>query len=228
MKKTKLIVLDIDDTITRSEEKHTNSLLYAMRQLGITNVDTNWKNYKHATDSYILKVNFEKTFNKEFSLSIIPEFEEIMTENFLKYPESKEVLGAKKAVNFLMEETDYAVCFATGSILKPAYLKLEQANVTFSPGILEASNAIYTREEIVKSAIQKAENFYKVNQFDHIISFGDGLWDITTAENLDLNFVGVNTKNIADFKNKHVKYHINHWNEFDLYELERIFNINNI
>ncbi len=225
MKKRKLIVLDIDDTLTSSEEKHTNSLLYAMDKFGIKNVDTDWRNYANATDSYIFKVNYEKTFNKEFSLEIIPEFEKIMTDYFIGFPDSKEVLGAKKIVDFFIEKTDYGVCFATGSILKPAYLKLEQAGVEFDKEVLEASNTIFTREKIVQSAINKAKIFYKVEDFEHVISFGDGLWDVTTAANLDLHFVGVNTKNVEDFKKKNVKYHINNWEDFSLDEVEKVFNI---
>ncbi|MFY7712088.1 HAD family hydrolase [Tenacibaculum sp. MEBiC07804] len=221
----KLIVLDIDDTLTSSEEKHTDALLQAMSEFGIDNVDTNWKNYAHATDSYILKENYEKTFKKEFSLSLIPKFEEIMTDHFLKFPDSGEVLGARKMVDFFINNTDYGVCFATGSILKPAYLKLEQAGVQYYPEVLEASNRVYTREEIVKSAINKAESYYQVDSFNEIISFGDGLWDVTTANNLNLHFVGVNTKNVEDFEKTNVKYRINNWEEFDLFKAEKIFNI---
>lgn len=225
MNKNKLIVLDIDDTLTSSEDKHTDSLVYAMQEFGIKNVDTNWKAYAHTSDSYILKVNYERSLGKDFSFNIMPEFERIMTEYFMKFPGSKEVLGAKNAVEFIMNETDYGVCFATGSILQPAYLKLEQIGLDFDKEVLEAANTLFTREEIVQSAIHKAKEFYNVNHFEEIISFGDGLWDVTTAENLNLHFVGVNTKNIEDFKKKKVKHHINHWGDFNLTEIESIFNI---
>lgn len=225
MNKNKLIVLDIDDTLTSSEDKHTDSLVYAMHEFGIKDVDTDWKAYAHTSDSFILKENYERTLGKKFSFGIIPEFERVMTEYFMKLPDSSEVLGAKNAVEFIMNETDYGVCFATGSILKPAYLKLEQIGLEFDKEVLESANSFFTREEIVQSAIRRAEAFYNVNSFEEIISFGDGLWDVTTAENLNLHFVGVNTKNIEDFKKKNVKHHINHWGDFDLTQIESIFNI---
>ncbi len=226
MKKTKLIVLDIDDTLTSSEKKHTESLLYAMKVIGINNVDTDWRNYANATDSYILKSNYERVLGKQFSFEIIPDFEKIMTAHFLTYADSTEVLGAKNMVDFFMKETAYGVCFATGSLGQPAYLKLEQAEINFVPNVVEVSNNILTREGIVSSAIEKAKKYYNVETFEDVISFGDGLWDVTTARNLNIHFIGVNKKNISDFKKQNVKYHINDWSEFDLSKAERILKIN--
>ena len=96
----------------------------------------------------------------------------------------------------------------------------------FSEKLLETSNTIYTREEIVASAIEKAKKYYGIDDFEHIISFGDGLWDATTAENLGLHFVGVNEKNLADFKKQNVQYCISDWEDFDIEKAEKIFNIN--
>ncbi|SNR17303.1 HAD family hydrolase [Tenacibaculum jejuense] len=226
MKKKNLIVFDIDDTLTSSEKKHTDSLLFAMDNMGIKNVDTDWRNYANATDSYIVKTNFERVFQKDFSLELLKDFEKVMTDHFVTYPDSKEVLGAKKIVDFFEKETNYGVCFATGSLFQPALLKLEQAGIIFSEEVLETSNQIYTREGIVSSAIDKAKKYYNVTDFDHIISFGDGLWDVTTAENLGLHFVGVNKRNVEDFKKQKVLYHIEDWTSFDLNKAEEIFKIN--
>ncbi|WP_299677611.1 HAD family hydrolase [uncultured Tenacibaculum sp.] len=226
MKKKNLIVFDIDDTLTSSEKKHTDSLLFAMDNMGIKNVDTDWRNYANATDSYIVKKNFERVFQKDFSLELLEDFEKVMTDHFVTYPDSKEVLGAKKIVDFFEKETNYGVCFATGSLFQPALLKLEQAGIIFSQDVLETSNQIYTREGIVSSAIDKAKKYYDVTDFDHVISFGDGLWDVTTAENLGLHFVGVNKRNVEDFKKQNVLYHIEDWTSFDLNRAEEIFKIN--
>ncbi|CAM1357281.1 MULTISPECIES: HAD family hydrolase [Tenacibaculum] len=221
MTKKNLIVLDIDDTLTKSEDKHTDSLLFAMKHFGITEVNTDWKTYKNATDSYIFSVNYEKTHQKKFDFGFIPEFEKVMTEHFLSYPDTPEIEGAQKMVDFFINETNYGVCFATGSILQPAFLKLQQANINLIPQVLEASNTIFTREDIVKSAIEKAKNYYHTSNFENIISFGDGLWDVTTAKNLDIHFVGVNDKNISDFKKMNIKHHISNWTQFNLNDTEK-------
>ncbi|CAL2074945.1 HAD family hydrolase [Tenacibaculum sp. 190524A02b] len=221
MTKKNLIVLDIDDTLTKSEEKHTSALLHALKYFDITEIDTDWRNYQNATDSYIFSVNYEKTHKKTFSFDLIEEFEKVMTEHFLTFPDTIELHGAQTIVDYFINETNYAVCFATGSILQPAYLKLQQAGIHLIPEVLESSNNIFTREGIVKSAIEKAKSYYEVNNFEHIISFGDGLWDVTTAQNLDIHFVGVNDKNIADFNKMNIKHHISNWDNFSLAETEK-------
>ncbi|SED08237.1 Phosphoglycolate phosphatase, HAD superfamily [Tenacibaculum sp. MAR_2009_124] len=221
MTKKNLIVLDIDDTLTKSEEKHTDSLLFAMNHFGITDVNTDWRTYKNASDSYIFAVNYSKTHGKDFSFDLIPEFEKVMTDRFLTFPDTPEILDAHKIIDFFIQETDYGVCFATGSILKPALLKLQQAGINMIPEVLESSNEIFTREGIVTSAMNKAKKYYGVNEFDHIISFGDALWDVTTAQNLGIHFVGVNKKNIEDFTKMNIKHHINDWSEFSLEETEK-------
>lgn len=225
MKKKNLIVLDIDDTLTNSEDKHTDALLFAMKHFGINKIDTDWRNYMHASDSYIFKVNYEKTHNKEFSFDLIPELEKVMTEQFLTGKDTTEIKGARKAVNSFINDTNYGVCFATGSIQKPGVLKLEQANINFDPKVLSSCNKIFPREEIVSTSIEKAKKYYGVSNFENIISFGDGLWDVTTAKNLKLHFVGVNNKNLSDFRKMNVQYHISDWTEFSIHKMEKIFNI---
>ncbi len=220
MKKKNLIVFDIDDTLTKSENQHQQSYVDAMLHFGISEINKNWKTYKNMTDSYILKKNYEANFKKDFNNSFIPEFEIKMAELFLALPKTKEINGAGKVVDFFMRETDYAICFATGSLLKPALIKLEQANINFVPNLVEASNNFYTREEIVSSAIQKAKTYFSVKEFENIISVGDGIWDLRTAKNLGTYFLGIRDKNLQDFQEENIKSHISDWINFDFNEIQ--------
>ncbi len=221
MNKKNLIVFDIDDTLTKSENQHQQSYVDAMLHFGITEINQDWKTYKNMTDSYILKKNYEANFKKDFNMkSFIPEFENKMTELFLALPKTKEIDGASKIVDFFMRETDYAICFATGSLLKPALIKLEQANINFVPNLVEASNNYYTREEIVTSAIKKAKTYFSVNRFENIISVGDGIWDLRTAKNLGIHFLGIRNKNLKDFQKENIKSHIVDWVNFDFNRIQ--------
>lgn len=221
IQKSKLAVLDIDDTLTDSQYKHEDALLFALKHFGIENIDTNWKNYENASDSYIFKVNYERTFKRDFTLSFISEFEKVMTERFATHKDSNAIKGALNMINKLLHHSDYGICFATGSLMRPAILKLQQAKLPVIPEIIAASNGMFSREEIVTSAIKKAEKYFEVSEFEEIISFGDGLWDLTTATNLNLHFVGVNDKNKKDFNLMGVKHHIKDWNSFQLQETEK-------
>ena len=215
MTKKNLIVFDIDDTLTKSEDQHQTAFVEAMISLGITDIDKDWKSYKNMTDSYILKKNYERNFNKEFDFSLMPSFEEKMTTHLLKLSETVEIAGAGKIINFFMKETDYAICFATGSLLEPALIKLQQAKINFIPDVVETASSFYTREEIVTSAISKAKKYFNVVDFENIISVGDGIWDLRTAKNLSIHFLGIRNKNLADFKEEGIKSHIEDWNSFD-------------
>ena len=220
MKKKNLIVFDIDDTLTKSENQHQTAYVEAMKSFGITYINQNWKSYQNVTDSYILKQNFEANFKRDFDLSFIKDFEIKMTELFVNLPKTTEIKGAKEVVDFFMRETDYAICFATGSLLKPALIKLEQANINFVPSLVEASNNLFTREEIVNSAIKKAKNYFQVEEFKNIISVGDGIWDLRTAKKLGVNFLGIRNKNLSDFEAEGIKSHIEDWTRFDFQKIK--------
>lgn len=220
MQKKNLIVFDIDDTLTKSEYQHQEAYIKTMIDFGITEINKDWKSYPNVTDSHILKLNYEANFMKEFNLSFIPDFEKKMTQKMLALTKTEEINGAGNIVDFFMKQTNYAICFATGSLLQPALLKLAQANINFVPNLVEASNTIYTREEIVKSAIEKAKNYFQVSKFENIISVGDGIWDLKTARNLGVHFLGIRNKNLADFKQENIKSHIVDWTHFDFNKIK--------
>ena len=226
MIKKNLIVFDIDDTLTKSENQHQEAYVNTMIDFGITKINQDWKSYPNVTDSHILKLNYEANFNKEFKLSFIPDFEKRMTDRMLTLAKTEEIKGASKIVDFFMKETDYAICFATGSLLQPALIKLTQANINFVPDLVEASNTIYTRENIVKSAIKKAKSYFQVKEFEKIISVGDGIWDLKTARNLGVHFLGIRDKNLADFKRENIKSHITDWDNFDFNKIQTELEIN--
>ena len=228
MKKKNLIVFDIDDTLTKSEEQHQTAYVNTMKVFGITNVNQDWKSYQNVTDSYILKENYEAAFAKKFDLSFIPEFEAKMCEAMLELPETEAIKGADAIVDFFMNETDYAVCFATGSLLIPALIKLKQANINFIPDLVEASNTIYRREDIIRSAMKKAKNYFQVDEFTTVISVGDGIWDLRTAGNLGVHFLGIREKDIEDFRKEHIKSHIRDWSDFDFEKVQRELEIEEV
>lgn len=215
MTKKNLIVFDIDDTLTKSEEQHQTAYVNAMKHFGMTEINQDWKSYQNVTDSYILKEVYELNFQKAFDLGMIPEFEDKMTAEMLAMQKTEAIDGANTIVDFFLKETDYAICFATGSLHKPAMLKLEQAEINFIPELVEASNAIYTREDIVKSAMNKAKKYFQVDEFETIISVGDGIWDLRTAKNLGVHFLGIRDKNLEDFQLEGIKSHITDWKNFN-------------
>lgn len=223
MQKTKLIIFDIDGTLIDSVSGYHEVIVKAMNALGITTVDTNFNALLHHTDSYALKYNYENFFSKELPLSLLDEFENHIVTYLKDRPKTTAILGAKKLLECL-ESTEYAIAFATGSLPESAIYKMASAGLSIEPAILATSKTSFNREGFVLDAIEKAKKHYNVSSFDQIISVGDGLWDLKTAQNLGLEFIGIGKANKGVMTANGMK----HWFEnFEAFEVP-VFEIINI
>lgn len=194
MHKKNLIVFDIDGTLTDSVQLHQKAFTEMLIEIGVEKITSEFKTYKHHTDSFICKEIYELNQKKSLSTEKKNQFEDGLTQK-IKNIKIKEIEGAKKLVKFLEDKTDFGVCYATGSLRRPAKFKLKSIGIAFDEDQLIASNDIYEREKIVLEAIEKAQNFYKTQKFGRIISIGDGLWDLMPAKKLRLEFIGIGSKN---------------------------------
>lgn len=189
----KLVIFDIDGTLTDSVPLYHKVVIDALKLMGIGNIDTDFYHYKYHTDSYTLKFNYENFFNKPISNKLMLDFEHILEDELKKYPPVQEITGAKECVANLLK-SDIAIAFATGSLPKPAILKLEQCDIWYDQNLIATSKISYDRETFVLQAIEDAKTFFNVNQFETIYSIGDGIWDLQTAQRLNLEFIGVGNK----------------------------------
>lgn len=218
MKKRNLIVFDIDGTLTDTVEIHQNAFKKSLQFIGVKKFNDSFGTYKHHTDAHIARVIFESAINQIFEKAIIDNFEEYLFKQ-ISQNEIREISGSRQIIKEIKTKTDFGVCYATGSLLKPAKLKLERIGIDFEPIQLVASNEIEERERILEKAIQNAQEYYKTEKFDRIISFGDGLWDLKAAENLSLEFVGIGNRNKEILKENGMKKHYSDFHELKLTEL---------
>jgi len=216
----KLIILDIDGTMTLSEQHHLGAFEDAMRAVGVMNIDDNWQSYKHITDTHIFKHNYVAQFGMEPDENTLSLLEELMMDLIQEFVPPQEVPGAKAFVEMLKSNTDYAFAFATGSLYEPAKYKLDETGIYYMEDILLTSNGLDSREEIVSAAIEAAKKHYKVDHFEKIISAGDGMWDLQTARNLDLEFFGMGDKNKEAFKEEGLAFYEENWLEVGLEYLD--------
>lgn len=215
MIKKDLLVFDIDGTLTDTVAIHQQAFIKALQALGIQSFNTAFATYQHHTDSHIAKVIYESAIGQPFDQSLIERFENTLYEE-IKQATIKEIKGGKKLIEKLERHTDFGICFATGSLYKPALLKLERVGIAFDPLQLVASNQIEERENIVTQAIKNAKKHYQTSHFDRIISIGDGLWDLVTAQNLNLDFIGIGTTN-QDVLTAHGMQH--HFTDLENFEV---------
>ena len=208
IKKTKLLIFDIDGTLIDSVSGYHEVIINAMTDLGIAEIDTNFNALKHHTDSYALKYNYENFFKKELPIMLLNNFEALIVKYLRSQPKTIAIKGVSDAL-IQLENSEYAIAFATGSLPESAIYKMKSAGLPIEVALLATSKTSFSREGFVTDAIQKAKNFYKVTDFKEIIAVGDGIWDLTTAQNLNLEFIGIGVKNKIVMETNGMK----HWFE---------------
>lgn len=187
-----MVVLDIDGTLTDTIVLHQAALLAAMRSFDFPDLDVDWDNYRHHTDSCVFAEAWERAGWQEpgdadwhlFSERFGRAFGELLPSHPIK-----EIKGAAKFVMLLQAE-GLLVAFATGGLRGPSRVKLRAAGIPFSDDLLVTASEYLTREEIVSAALQAAMSKQATSPTD-VVSIGDGLWDVRTAKALGLPFLGV-------------------------------------
>lgn len=185
-----LFLFDIDGTLTDSVLTYHKVITAGMRQLGITDIDTDYDNYLHHTDSYALEYNYERNFGKNATLEHRELLDDLLAQEMDNHPAITEVLGANTLLQALAEK-EIPIAFGTGAFPKATHIKMTSAGLAYRPEVLATSKTSITREGFVLQAIEQAKAFYNRTQFERVISFGDGVWDLQTAQKLGLEFVGV-------------------------------------
>lgn len=200
-KKEKLLVFDIDNTLTESASLHIHSFKQILNEEGYKLFNDDFGTYKHHTDKYVYSEIIKNNTGKECDIEDLKLFErKLFNLIFSKTQEHplKPIKGAVAFIEHILEKTGYAIAFATGSMRKPAIYKLEETGIPYDEKLLTASNMYNRREDIVKAAIRQAQTFWSCDSFKKVISIGDGAWDLKTAQKLNLEFVGIrNTKLFA-------------------------------
>ena len=218
---TQLIVFDIDGTLSDSVSIHQQAFIAALKALGIEEMDTNFKTYKHHTDSYIAKTIYEKAMGLPFDQEVLLKFEAHLYA-FMKERAIDAIKGAKAVIRYFEQQPDWGIAYATGSLLKPAAYKLAQIGVDYIDAQLVTANDFYDRASIVQTAINQAKIYYNQNDFETIVSVGDGLWDLKTAQALGVHFIGIGEKHKALLLREGAKLCWEDWNAFAIAEIEEL------
>ena len=192
-----LAIFDIDGTLTETNDVDTVCFVQAFADAhAITEINTNWTEYPHATDSGVSFQLFKERFGRapeenellKFKNRFVSLLEEHSAQDSSLFAE---IAGASSVMTRLNREPQWTVAIASGCWLETANLKLKAAGVEASEFPSAFAEDGLSREEILQTAVSKARRAYCQGSFNKIVSIGDGLWDVRTARNLKFNFLGV-------------------------------------
>jgi phosphoglycolate phosphatase-like HAD superfamily hydrolase len=200
----KLAIFDIDGTLTQTNKVDNECFIKAFAELHqINDLESDWKKYKHVTDSGILSQAFETRLNRSpeekdftaFKLSFVEKLNEYAARDIKLFAE---IPGAKIMLEQLKLEKDWAIVLATGCFYVSAEMKLAAAKMSIEDFPIATADDAVSREEILQIAIEKSKAYYGQNEFKKIVSIGDGVWDVRTARKLNLVFAGIAAGERAD------------------------------
>lgn len=188
----KLVLFDIDGTLTATSRTDNACFARAFeRAFGKPLPTTDWRAYANVTDVGILSEVLDSGADTPLSDDDVAHFEgfyrEELQASFLKDPSGfRAVPGARTVLRTLDEREDTTTALATGGMRRTALFKLARIGIdgTTIPGAF--ANDALTRSEIARKAIERSGV-----RADDIIYIGDGVWDVRTAADLDIRFIGM-------------------------------------
>jgi phosphoglycolate phosphatase-like HAD superfamily hydrolase len=193
----KLVVFDLDGTLTATSAVDETCFVQAFADsLNIHQLSTNWLDYDHATDTAVARQAFLKQFGREpestETLKVVERFVQLLS----RHHDSDsalfaEIPGASAFLTELHENAEWGIALATGGWKRSAEFKIRAAGlplVKFPAAFAEDGPS---REAIVQTAIDRASAWYQCREFERIVSVGDAVWDVRTARQLKLPFLGV-------------------------------------
>jgi phosphoglycolate phosphatase-like HAD superfamily hydrolase len=199
----KLAIFDVDGTLLDNMECEDACYSAALCEvLGLPWLDTDWSRYEHVSDAAIAVEAFRRQFGSEPTAeqldATISRFVRLLRDAHRADP--KAIVPVPGALELLasLRAHGWAVALATGAWRRAAELKLSGGGVPYADLPLATSEDGPARTRIVTTARSRAERLCAIDQFERVVSIGDGVWDVRTARALDLPFVGVGSGTRAE------------------------------
>lgn len=155
-----LVIFDIDGTLTNTNKVDADCFVRAFEEFGIFNINQNWQDYTHSTDTGITQHVFQKNLGR------LPSQEEFfkLKKCFIYLLQQAStnpnlfsaIPGATSIINQL-KILNYYVAIATGGWYDSAMFKLQKADIDITNAPIASADDSFSREEIIKLVILKSK-----------------------------------------------------------------------
>ena len=210
----KLAVFDLDGTLAKTNAVDEICFLQAFADAAdLHDLNDNWLEYEHATDSGIAHEIFIKRLGREPTATeiskIIERFVELLREHHvINADQFIQIPGANSLLLNLQNNSQWCIAIATGCWSPSAQFKIEAAGLPIKDFPAAFSEDGPSREAIVQAAIRRAADWYQQNEFERVVSVGDAVWDIRTAHRLALPFLGIGEDRCAKLLHEYGASHV--------------------
>jgi beta-phosphoglucomutase-like phosphatase (HAD superfamily) len=188
-----LVMFDIDGTLVDSTGFDGDFYAEAVESVLGVRVNRDWDVYEHVSDSGILAQVLREAVLDGDRAELAARVQQRFVANagaFLANNPStlREIAGAKRLVDRLLELPDVRVAVATGGWQETARLKLRLIGIDSERLAFASSSDARARTEIMQLAARRA---MQGAAFRRATYFGDGPWDRRASEQLGYDFVAV-------------------------------------
>ena len=178
-----LVMFDIDGTLVDSAGFDSELYVEAVRSVLVVEIDSDWNAYEHVSDSGILEqVLRDRQLGgeaAELAARVQQHFVGLVRDYLRRSPHAvREIAGAKRLVERLLELPNVRVGIATGGWEPTARLKLGHVGIDLRRVGFASSSDARARTEIMQLAAQRA---LQGGAFERATYFGDGAWDLRAS-----------------------------------------------
>jgi phosphoglycolate phosphatase-like HAD superfamily hydrolase len=196
-----LVIFDIDGTLT--DTNGVDDECYRAAVAGALEIQPDaidWSGAAHVTDSeifdWLCRAHRRGVADDSIKASARSQFVARLTAALEREPHRfASIAGAASAINAL-SDAGWRVAIATGGWGPSARLKLRAAGIQVPDTAFACADDAASRVDIVRLAWSRAEAVYRCT-FDRVVAVGDAMWDVRTAAELGLPFVGIGTRESA-------------------------------
>ncbi len=193
----RLVVFDVDGTLTRTMALDTELFVEAVRQvLDLDRVDTDWAAYRNVTDTGVTIELVQRHLGRQATPaeldSVRDRFIALMSSELTANPHRcRATPGARPMLEALRAHARLVCAVATGAWRESVLLKTRCAGVQISDLPMATCEDSHLRETILLTSVARARSQYRLPEETGVVYVGDGVWDVKAARTAGVGFVGV-------------------------------------